>query len=298
MSADDGVNWQPIGGPSNDVDTRFCIDGVNVFAADKSGALWINKGIPTTVQISPQLTFFQLKKTASVASGKDTSVIFSFRGDIPSSIGLDSFAFDLSFNPNMLKLDSAGSAIGWKITINKISDGFFHCMFYNSLHKDITANQPLAFFYFSSYLTLDTASAIFLKSGNAFFDPHKNSGCTIASIPQNNSVNDSVIIHAADTCGDPILRNFIATGFLDIRITSIRPNPASNEVIIETECALPQEVNISIYDALGRECMTEKHSLNGKVELNIPVNSLTSGIYHLAIKSSSGSVSSEFIKIR
>ena len=197
----------------------------------------------------------------------------------------------------MFKLDSAGAALGWKISISKVSEGFYHCILYNLLHKDITANQPLSFLYFYSYLTIDTASAILLKSGNAFFDPLKNSGCIVFSIPQNNNVNDSVIIKAADMCGDPILRHFLATGFLDIRMSSIHPNPASNEIAIETESSSPQEVDVIIYNDLGRECWADKYFLKGKVKLNIPIRSLATGTYHVVLKSSSGSVSSEFIKI-
>ena len=298
MSSDDGVNWQAIGGPSNDVDTRFCTDGVDVFAGDKSGALWVNQGIPDTIPLSPQLTFLKLQTNGSVTTGKDTSVTFSFRNDIPSSIGLDSFTFDVSFNPNMLNLDSAGSPPGWKITSNKLKEGFYHCIFYNSLHKDIAANQPLSFFYFHSYLTVDTASTVFLKSGKAFFDPLKNAGCSITSIPQDNSINDSVIIHAADLCGDPTLRHFLKTGNIDTRIISIHPNPASNEIAIETESISSQNINIIIYDERGREYLNELHSLQGKMTVNLPISSLNSGTYHIVLRSSSGSVSSEFIKVR
>lgn len=297
MSADDGVNWQAIGGPSNDVDTRFCIDGVNVFAGDKTGALWVKQGITDTIQISPQLTFFQFKKNSSVSAGKDTSATFSFRNDIPISVGLDSFAFDVSFNPNMLNLDSAGSSPGWKITSNKLREGLYHCIFYNSLHKDIAGNQPLSFFHFHSYLTVDTASTVFLKSGKAFFDLLKNASCLVTSTPQNNSINDSVIIHAADLCGDLLLRHFLATGNIDMQIISIHPNPASNEIAIETESSSLQDVNVIIYDDLGRECLTEKYSLQGKMTLKIAITSLTAGTYHILLKSPSGSVSSEFVKI-
>ncbi len=297
MSSDDGVNWQAIGGPSNDVDTRFCIDGVNVFAGDKTGELWVRQGIADTIKILPQLTFFQLKKNSSVSSGMDTSITFSFRNEITPSVGLDSFAFDVSFNPNMLRLDSAHDALGRKIIINKVTEGFYHCMFYNVLHKDIMANQPLGFFYFSSYLTVDTASTIFLKSGKAFFDPMKNFGCSITSIPQNNSINDSVILNAADLCGDAALRHFLITGNIGSRIISIHPNPASSEIAIETQSSSLQDVTVIVYDDLGRECLSEKYSLQENMTLNIPIHSLVVGTYHVVLKSSSGSISSEFVKI-
>jgi hypothetical protein len=297
MSSDEGITWQSIGGPSNEVDSRFGIDGVDVYAADKFGALWVNRGIRDTIIIAPQLTFFQLKKNASIASGKDTNVIFSFQEDISSSVGLDSFAFDLSFNSNMLNLDSSNAVLGWKITVNKTNQGLYHCMLYNPLHEDITANQPVVFFYFSSYLTKDIASSVLLQNAIPFFDSLNNTGCMIALIPQNSMNDDSVIIHAVDTCGDPILRSFLITGFLDTRITLIHPNPASNEIAIETESPTQREFDVSIYDDLGKIYLTEKHILQGQSTLRLPIQNLPSGIYHIELRSSSGSVSSEFIKI-
>ena len=165
-------------------------------------------------------------------------------------------------------------------------------MFNNSSHSDIFANQPLAIFFFSSYLSLDTISTVFLTGGSAFFDPLKHTGCTIESIPS----NDSVIIQAKDVCGDQTLRNFLASGKIDFSIIAIRPNPARDEVTIETEFAAPNEARIIIYDDLGKQWYDEQKTFDGRKNFTIAISSLPSGNYHIALKSPSGSVSSDFVK--
>lgn len=294
LSSDEGVTWNSIGGPSNEVDTRFCVSGNKIFATDFNGSLWVyqfNYGVST---FSPQLRTQNNSTRAFLQPGKDTVLTFSVSGDIQSSLGLDSMNFDLHFNPDMLNLDSANAPSGRKIRIRQLQSGWYNCIFYNTSHSDILADQPLAFFYFSSYLTKDTISSVLLRAGNAFFDPQKHAGCSIAAMPQ----DDSVSIQAADTCTDKTIRNFLVTGTIDTRILSIRPNPASHEIEIETESPSLQEVNAIIYDDMGREYRNEKRRLQGAMILIFPISSLPAGTYHFVLRSSSGSVSSDFIKLR
>jgi len=297
MSNDEGVTWQSIGGPINEVDSRFGLDGPDVLASDLNGGLWVDRGIKDSITVSPQLTFLNSKKIAGVLPGKDTNINFSFQYDIPSSIELDSFAFDISFNSNMLNLDSAGVTSGWKIKITKTKVGSYHCMLYNPLNQNIAANQSIAFFYFSTFLTIDTSSEIVIENSIPFFNPLTNIGCTFISQPLLNSSNDSVQIQTKDTCGDATLRNFLQTGKINFSIISIRPNPAQDELNIETESAVPTEASVIILDNRGREWYNELQKLSGRNNLSILIPSLPSGNYHLMLKSASGSITSEFVKV-
>jgi len=296
MSPDQGVTWNTIGGPSNEVDSRFWIDGVDVFASDMNGELWVNRGIYDTIVISPQLTAGQSGKSAAVVPGKDTNLIFSFLYGIPASAGLDSFAFDLSFNSDLLNLDSANAAPGWDITINKTSNGLYHCTLNNSSHKTVAINEALAFFYFSTFLTVNTSSTVLLQNGTPFFDPADNIGCTFISKLQS-SIGDAVSIQSADSCGDASLRHFLKTGQVDFSIISIRPNPAQDEIMIETQSATANDASIIIFDDLGKQWHSEQKTFSGRNISIIGISLLPAGNYHLMLKSSSGSVSSDFVKV-
>jgi len=401
-STDEGLTWISIGGPSNDIDTRFCISGTDLFATDNNGALWVfstgtgsatlnipsnsihlqsmdcdtvsvvfplhsvscivgidsiisgvitgnthfvfssGEVIPrgfvaddsmkilyyhlgngsdtatlnlrcliggkevdtsitlfgtslTTIQtvFAPQIRIRNGGKTAVIQPGKDTSVYFSVSTDIPSVAGMDSLTFDLHFKPDMLKLDSANCPSGWKITAQEVQPGSWNCRFYNVSHSDIPANQPLSYFFFSSFVAKDTISPVLLKSGTVFFDPVKHAGCTTASMPQ----DDSASIEIQNICGAETLRNFLSSGAIDVRIVSIRPNPASHEIAIETESSSARDVEVTIYDDLGRTFLSEKHTIQGSTTLDLPIASIPSGTYHLLLTSASGSVSSDFVKL-
>lgn len=240
----------------------------------------------------PQLNNQTKSKQILLQPGKDTAVIFSLSNDIAASSGLDSLTFDLKFNSNMLNLDSANAQAGWKIKISKLQPGWYTCWFYNSLHSDISANQALAYFYFSSYLTKDTISSVSLKAGNVFFDPLKHTGCTVAAMPQ----DDSVIIHAADTCGDPSLRHFLS-GQPILSIISMRPNPAANEINLELAVSLPCDADLLIIDELGSICKKLSVNLNGARVIPISLEMLATGEYHILIRSEFGSISAPFIKM-
>jgi hypothetical protein len=183
------------------------------------------------------------------------------------------------------------------IATTEIQPGLFHCVFHNTTHSDIIAKQSLVLFYFSSYVSSAVNSTVSLSGGDTFFDPRKHSGCSLSVLALDKST-DTVIIHSEDSCGDKTLRQFLTTGNIDLRIISIKPNPASNEITIETLSSSLQEVSAIIYDDLGREYLNEKRNLQGKMALTFPTASLSAGTYHFMLKSASGSVSSGFIKLQ
>jgi hypothetical protein len=297
MSTDQGVTWQNTGGPSNEVDSRFWIDGVDVYAADYNGGLWVNSGIEDTVTVSPQLTIPPSAKSVSLLPGKDTTVALSFRYGIPGSAGLDSFAFDISFNSDLLGLDSTNAAAGWKVSTTKINSGLYHCVLINTLQKDIAINAGLVFFFFTTFLSKDTSSFVQLEHGTPFFDPQDNIGCTFLSIVQN-SVNDAVTIQAADSCGDNAIRQFLKTGKIGTTIVAIHPNPAHDEITIETESTVSAEATVNIIDNLGRVVHSEQKFFTGKENTPISLANLPAGNYFILLSSAEGRVSSEFVKLR
>lgn len=231
-------------------------------------------------------------KQLSLTPGKNAVLALTLSNDVPASEGLDSLTFDLLFNPNMLKLDSAVSPNGWNIRIREIQPGRWICRFYNLSKTDILLNQIITFFYFSSYLATDTVSTVILKAEDVFFDIQKHSGCSVASLFR----DDSVIIHAADTCADPSIRHFLLGKPL-ISLLSIKPNPAGNEIRFELGAASTCRADIMIIDALGRIWRQIAVGLEGTTIIPVSLEALPSGEYHLLVRSESGSISAPFIKL-
>jgi photosystem II stability/assembly factor-like uncharacterized protein len=267
---------------------RFIINGREVDTI----VHFFGTSTPQLTPFTPKLNISQSGKQASLQPGKDITIFFSLSSDIAAAEGLDSLMFDLRFNPDMLNLDSANAPSGWIIRILQMQSGWYNCRFYNSSHSDIVADQALAFFHFSSYLTKDTVSIISLKAGNVFFDPVKHVGCTVAAMPE----DDSVIIHAADTCSDPSLRQFLLGQPL-LSIISMRPNPAANEIRLELNSASPCNADLIIIDELGRICKKLSVNLEGNLVIPISLETLPSGEYHILIRSGLSSVSAPFIKM-
>jgi hypothetical protein len=263
------------------------------------------KGIDTVIRLygdsplpiapfAPQLTTQQGNHQMSVIVGKDTMLDFSVSKDIPASGGLDSISFDLTFDFNMLNLDRAQAPAGWKITIDSVKPGFYHCTFFNVSHSDITADQTLATFLFTPFLSIDTVSVVNLKPGNVFFDSSIHQGCSTESL----LISDSVIVQKQDICGDATIRQFLKTGSIGFSIISVHPNPAQNEINIETESATSLIATVIISDDLGREWQYEKTIVGGRNDLMIPISLLPAGNYHIMLKSASNSATVEFVKVR
>jgi hypothetical protein len=156
----------------------------------------------------PKLSIRNGNQFTNLVVGNDTSVALSISEDIPKSFALDSMKFGLQFNSNLLHLDSAGTEDGLTIMINEIQPGSWNCTLHNLGNSNIFANKPFAYFYFSSYLTLDTISTIVLRSVYSYFDPNKHIGCPLSIMPQ----DDSVSIMIAEICGDNIIRKFMLEG--------------------------------------------------------------------------------------
>jgi hypothetical protein len=295
-STDEGMNWKQIGGPTNNADTRFWVNENVVFGSDFQGGLWAYPSVPPTISVSAELNIFPSGEQSRVRPGENVVLAFSVSDTIRD---LDSMNFDLRMASTLLNLDSANAPSGWKIVVRKTQPGIWNCTFHNIAHSDITPYSALAFFYFSSFVATDNVAGISIKDGNIFLDPQRPSGCSQVAMTSTGTsfTEDSVTVITSDSCADKMLRGFLSSGNIDIKIISIRPNPASNEILIETESSSSQEVSAMIYDDLGKIYLSRRPYLQGKMNLKLSIVPLPAGTYHLMLKSASGSASSDFVKL-
>ncbi|MDP4235508.1 MAG: hypothetical protein Q8919_03575 [Bacteroidota bacterium] len=72
-SSDEGISWQSIAGPSNEADTRFWINGKNVFAGDFKGGLWMYRSKPSILTTQTGVTDL----LSQDCSGIDTLILLN-----------------------------------------------------------------------------------------------------------------------------------------------------------------------------------------------------------------------------
>ena len=95
-------------------------------------------------------------------------------------------------------------------------------------------------------------------------------------------------------CGDSTLSNYLRTGNI-LQITSLRPNPAQDELEIDLSSAVKQDANIEIFDALGVRVVSEMRSLGvGRNLVHLDTKGLSGGMYLVRV----GGARQSFVKVR
>ncbi|MFX8585753.1 T9SS type A sorting domain-containing protein, partial [Acinetobacter baumannii] len=69
----------------------------------------------------------------------------------------------------------------------------------------------------------------------------------------------------------------------------LKPNPASNIVVVNAVAADVQSVNVSVTDMLGRVVLTQEWTLNpGLNGTQLDISSLSAGTYSVTVRSANG----------
>ncbi|MFB3101532.1 MAG: T9SS type A sorting domain-containing protein, partial [Gammaproteobacteria bacterium] len=91
----------------------------------------------------------------------------------------------------------------------------------------------------------------------------------------------------------------VTTGFVDDKISKIAfyPNPAQNEITISLEALVSDNYTIKILNRQGKEIKTlfSDFLLQGAHELRFELNSLTKGLYFIAVQSKQKAVFNKII---
>jgi photosystem II stability/assembly factor-like uncharacterized protein len=280
-SSNEGVQWLGIGGPSNDADTRFCINGPDIFASDLFGSLWVFRD-----------------------SSVNTSFHFSSSRIINDSLNIViHLPIFLSHSGTMEDVDMIMHYPTQSLKL--ISTNLYNGKSFDVPGSEWAGRSQLHF----SAADLNTAPDTLLGYVNFLWTPyeyacdnilfdslniqHPTSDCSSVST---NILSFQGIIGSYPSCSISLVTDYHY--LRDTLLVSIHPNPANNEIVVETDSPLEQEVDVSIYNELGQKYIETKQTLVGKTRFNLSIVSLPSGIYHLILKSTSGSVTSDFVKLR
>jgi len=216
---------------------------------------------------------------AAKPGGDQNTVLYNFK-EASSFTGsnINSLKFTLNYNTDLLDFDAANSK-------NISFDGK------NFIISPVSAdgNGVLAQVAFRVYLTKDSTTPITMN----YLSDTMRSPCGILSVEG----SGSAFFDFAFSCGEHTIQNYL-NGILPLRIISIRPNPAQDEIIIDIAIAgkgdQPVAPTVSIFDALGNEVYSKTSSMSyGTHTTRIDTKNLPGGVYLVRI----GSASGNFIKI-
>jgi len=213
-----------------------------------------------------------------------------------SSRGLDSISFDLVYDGDLLDYQGVSTSIpGAVITLNPIPALPLEKgkeVVIRGSNMTLDSLQAIADIKFRAMVTQTmqtpiTMANLQLNSGDASY-----ANCVLSADTTNSSFTLS------PSCGDSSLRGFLK-GVLPLKIISLRPNPAQEEVIIDLQSGIKQDISLEIYDALGEKVLTDaRHLSGGSNSLRLDTKALSGGVYLLRLYSPNGETSQSFVKIR
>ncbi|HET9135744.1 MAG TPA: T9SS type A sorting domain-containing protein [Candidatus Kapabacteria bacterium] len=216
-----------------------------------------------------------------------------------SGRGLTSVSFDLKYNGDLLEYagcsvkGAGGSASGDACaTGSPIVSGKTTTLPVTITGTDISLDSliPLIDFTFHTFLTDTNSTEIAmtnLKLNNG--DPDY-ANCVLSADTTSTTYKNIY------RCTEPILEQFLKTKTV-LFITSIRPNPADNNIEVGLLSPSEEAAELDCVNALGNVCFSQKIILKqGNSSLPVLVKELPSGLYVLRIRTATQTVTQSFLK--
>ena len=213
-----------------------------------------------------------------------------------SGRGLNSVSFDLTFNGDLLDYIGVQNA-NPLITVTAGTPVFSSGT--DTLPITITGNnilldslQTIVSLKFRAMVTKTMQTPITMSNLQLNGGDQNFANCILSADTTNSTFNLIAV------CGDSTLSKFM-NGILPMRIISLRPNPAQDEIEIDLESPVKQDATLEIYDALGaKELTVSKNLPSGSSSVTLDTRALSSGVHVLTILSSQAVLSQTFVKMR
>ena len=196
--------------------------------------------------------------------------------------GVNRLDFDLALNEDLLEYirpegNNTVNKNGSRITISN--------------PNELTSNNDtLAILVYYVYLTKDSATDINVSNMSL------NNGDTSSCAPKIAAITQAGFAYRYE-CGDKHIQSFLRTGKASLEITSIRPNPAKDELTVDFMQNQKSDVSFEVYDMLGTLITKSEASyLSGLQKQTINLQSLVSGSYVISLRTASGVTSKLFTK--
>ncbi len=214
---------------------------------------------------------------------------------IPAPINLDTIAFTLEYNADLVELQtpvtatidcSSGNPLcNYSITFGNPSGGKLPCQL-------IRKNSQTAI--------LDFATSTFSIPFICFVSQRDTTSIQIEDLfagQQSTASFSPGRIQVGYQCGDRTLRAFL-NNTLPAWLESIVPNPATGNVSVNVTAKEKGDAEISLVDNLGETRLRNAITLTEGSNLKaIDIKNLPSGSYQLILSSSGGNISSQILQI-
>jgi len=282
-STDYGESWISIGGPNGLNDSRLicAVTPDLIYAADDTGVVWMTTnsgGFPTGAQYTLFETPYQL---STDTIGGDISIPISLIWQTDPDDDTINVYFgnskNLVYEGTTAASDGASLDIPGRTT-SSISQIVIP-------QKDIKLGEPLAYCRFKVYADTNVSSS------EVSFDLLQSA----TKQPQCSNTTTSTKVIGPTGCGVTEISQFLHDGTLPMKIISLHPNPAQDNVTIETTSPTNEQVNIEIYNALGQRVFSHQRDIPvGAGSIHLDTREFPGGVYWLRI----GNAAQSFIKIK
>jgi hypothetical protein len=194
--------------------------------------------------------------------------------------GVKQIDFDLSLNEDLLDFIMGEG-------VNVVSKNGKHITISNPTEL-ASDKDTLGYLRYIVMLTKDSSTAITLS--NLTLNNNDTSACAPKIVSQ--TAESFTYIYQ---CGDHFIQHFLRGDNLPLKIVSLKPNPAQNELAIELDAAEGGVVQMEIYDELGKRVMQREITFaKGKQSVSLSTADLPEGMYSVRM----GNVSGRFVKVK
>jgi hypothetical protein len=192
--------------------------------------------------------------------------------------GISELTFDLTLDEDLLhfiRTESPNQIIknGSRITIRN-----------NELNS---IDDTLVTFVYQVHLTKASATDIILSNVSI--------GDTSACAPKVLGSGNGLFTYRYE-CGDSLIQTFMRGEKLPLRIISLRPNPARDEINIDVSSAERTPVTLTIYDRIGKQVYNSETTVSGTSTLRLPVKQYPDGLYLLRLTTPNSWTTTKFVK--
>src|SRR5579883_295086 len=243
-SNDGGATWRPIGGPTNDIDTRFTIADGKIWAGSAAGSLYVCSLIGS-VNNTPYLQFSSNQNQISVHVPDIIPIWIRLPHPLPNGTPLDSLHLVITFDADVISPVLVNGLQGFTATIWWQRGNEFHFTLVRPSRNPLPADSALARIDFQSFVSRNSYSSIRLQQIEFNTDTILTNRCTALSRGY-----DSLLIQLNPMCPDSTLRGSLRGEPL-LQAFIISPNPAelkANAHILLSQDAI---VQIELTNQLG-----------------------------------------------